>query len=120
MLEQHPQRRLGWTLLQEIFQKSSQNGYEPGEHCMGGAYFMSKPCVAALYQHNLLSREEIVWSRLQEDHLFGLLIYAVGFRHGDFATGSTADGAEVARTTLYTTGITGRRKENHTLNPLFR
>ena len=37
---------------------------------------------------NLLSRREISWSKLQEDHIFGLLVHAVGLRLGDFATGS--------------------------------
>jgi hypothetical protein len=30
----------------------------------------------------------MLWSKLGEDHIFGLLIYSVGLRHGDLATGS--------------------------------
>lgn len=78
----------GWKFLRGIFRKSIKFGYIPGEHCMGGAYIMSWECVNKLYNANLLDRKEIHFTKLQEDQIFGLLIYAVGLRHGDFATGS--------------------------------
>lgn len=78
----------GWLFLRRVFLRSRSNGYEAGEHCLGGAYFISRACIGRLVKNNLLFRREISWSRLQEDHIFGLLIYSVGLRHGDFATGS--------------------------------
>ena len=85
----NPRSRLkGWFFLRKAFHQGLHNGYEAGEHCMGGAYFISRECIGRLYKNNLLSRQEISWSALQEDHIIGLLIYLVGLRHGDFATGS--------------------------------
>lgn len=82
-----PTRLMDWLFLRKVFSQSRQNGYEPGEHCMGGAYFVSRECIGKLLRNNLLSRQELRWSKLQEDQIFGLLIYSVGLRHGDFATG---------------------------------
>ncbi len=82
-----PQRLLGWIFLRRVLNQSMKNGYEHGEHCMGGAYFMSKECVRRLLAMSLLSRRELAWSGLHEDQIFGLLIYYVGLKHGDFATG---------------------------------
>jgi glycosyltransferase involved in cell wall biosynthesis len=88
-LSKDPLKRLkGWLFLRTVFNKSKHNGYEAGEHCMGGAYFVSRECIGRLYKNHLLSRQEISWSKLQEDQIFGLFIYSVGMRHGDFATGS--------------------------------
>jgi hypothetical protein len=86
-LLRQPRRLPGVMFLRKIVRKSKENGYELGEHCMGGAYFFSRECVSKLNQHNLLSRREIHWSKLCSDHIFGLLIYAVGLNHGDFSTG---------------------------------
>jgi hypothetical protein len=86
-LLRQPRHLRGVMFLRKIVRKSKKNGYELGEHCMGGAYFASRQCISRLYQHNLLSRREIDWSRLSVDHIFGLFIYAVGLKHGDFSTG---------------------------------
>ncbi len=85
----NPRSRLsGWFFLRKVHEQSLRNGYEAGEHCMGGAYFISRECTGRLYKNNLFSRQEISWSGLAEDQIFGLLIHSVGLRHGDFATGS--------------------------------
>ncbi len=84
-----PLKRLkGWFFLRKIYDQSIHNGYEAGEHCLGGAYFISRSCIERLYENNLLSHQEISWSRLQEDHIFSLLAHSVGFKNGDFATNS--------------------------------
>ncbi len=80
-------REAGRQFLRQTLDQSRKYGYEDGEHCMGGAYFTSRECIGRLYENRLLSREEISWSKLQEDMLFGLLMYSVGLQHGDFATG---------------------------------
>lgn len=87
-LVSQPNHLRGVMFLRNILQKSQENGYEPGEHCMGGAFFASRECVAKLHQHNLLSRKEIQWSGLGADHIFGFLMYSVGLKHGDFSTGT--------------------------------
>jgi len=84
-----PHRRTkGWLFLRRTYHKSLKHGYEAGEHCIGAACFVSPECVARLYNDKCLSRDEISWSNLEEDHIFGLLVYSVGLRLGDFATGS--------------------------------
>jgi hypothetical protein len=87
-LVSQPNHLRGVRFLRNMLQKSQENGYEPGEHCMGGAFFASRDFVSKLHQHNLLSRKEIHWSRLGADHIFGLLINSVGLKHGDFSTGA--------------------------------
>lgn len=83
----HPFKRIyGILFLKKIFRKSRHNGYETGEHCMGGAYFISRTCIEKLYKNGLLFRVEIGWSSLQEDMIFGLFLYSVGMKLGDFAT----------------------------------
>ncbi len=86
-LWRQPRHLPGVMFLRKIVQKSKANGYELGEHCMGGSYFASRECISKLNEHHLLSRKEIHWSRLSVDHIFGLLIYSVGLKHGDFSTG---------------------------------
>lgn len=83
----HPRAWKSWWFLNQVSRRSIKHGYEPGEHCLGGAYFLSSECVERLIQHQLLGREEFFWSELQEDQIFGLLMLAVGLKHGDFATG---------------------------------
>ena len=87
-LLKQPTHLRGVMFLRKMVKKGKKNGYELGEHCMGGAYFASREFVSKLYQHNLLSRKEIHWSGLSVDHIFGLFIYAVGLKHGDFSTGT--------------------------------
>ncbi len=70
-----------------IVSKALKNGYEMGEHCLGGAYFLSFSCLTKLYQEGLLSRVEFLGSRVGEDAIFGLLLRSVGINLGDFVTG---------------------------------
>jgi hypothetical protein len=85
-LFRHPNRFSGIFFLRKILSKSRRNGYELGEHCLGGAYFINYKCVEGLFNSNLLSRDQIKWSLLQEDHIFGLMIYSIGYKHGDFVS----------------------------------
>jgi hypothetical protein len=82
-----PEHLPGIVFCRNRLRKAKKNGYELGEHCMGGSYFISPECIRRLYRNNLLARQEIRWCELQEDWIFGLLIYSVGLKHGDFATG---------------------------------
>jgi hypothetical protein len=50
---------------------------------MGGSYFTTAECIRRLYRNNRPGRHDIRWGALQEDWIFGLLIYSVGLRHGD-------------------------------------
>ena len=86
-LVRRPKTWKSWWFLLQVARRSIKHGYEPGEHCLGGAYFVSKECVQRLVQQNLIARNEFFWSELQEDQIFGMLTYFVGLKHGDFATG---------------------------------
>lgn len=83
-----PSYRRGVMFLRKVFRKSQKNRYEPGEHCQGGAHFISRECIAKLRKNKLLSRREIWWSQQEDDVIFGLLMYSTGLKHGDLATGS--------------------------------
>jgi len=89
----HPRSRtfswLKWKILHHIARK---NGYEPGDQCMGGAYFMSRQLVEKLYHLELLGMENLAWIKLEEDQLFGLLTYVAGLKLGDFSTGNYSMG----------------------------
>jgi len=82
-----PQKSKGVLLLRRLFSRAIENGYLPGEHCLGGAYFLSYHCVAQLVRKELLYKTELKFSKLQEDHIFGLLTKSIGLGIGDFATG---------------------------------
>jgi hypothetical protein len=85
----YPLRRgRGWFFFRRVYRQSLKYGYEPGESCIGAAFFVSYVCLRRLITGKRLSRQEISWSQLSEDHLTGLLVYSVGLRLGDFATGS--------------------------------
>ncbi len=74
--------------LRRLLSMALANGYQPGENCLGGAYFISYECVRRLTESNLLLRRELRRSQLGEDHILGLLVRSLGIELGDFATGS--------------------------------
>jgi hypothetical protein len=60
-------------------------GYVPGEHALGGAQLLRGDMVRDWYRRGMLDYPELGHSRLGEDHLFGLLTVAAGYRIGDFS-----------------------------------
>ncbi|MCP4627876.1 MAG: glycosyltransferase family 2 protein [bacterium] len=90
----HPRRFLRtpeqfrfFFLLRQILSRALRHGYEPGEHCQGGAYFISRRCLESLETAGLFGRGEMIYWNLAEDHLFSMLACSMGFRLGDFAVG---------------------------------
>ncbi len=81
-----PQRFKRFWFLRANVARAVANGYELGEHCLASAVFFSSACVRALAAEKLLNRSELQTSRLGDDHLFGLLTVAAGFKIADFAT----------------------------------
>jgi hypothetical protein len=82
---------IGWLkdrerciFLRDLIQRAQAYGYQLGEHVLGGASIFSYAVIEKLLDHNLLLREEIRRSVLQEDHIFSLLVKAVGMDLGDF------------------------------------
>lgn len=70
-----------------IIKKAQRNGYQLGEHVLGGVYFMSRLLIEKLNEKQLLACKNFSGSRLEEDHIFGILTYVVGMKLGDFVTG---------------------------------
>jgi hypothetical protein len=59
-------------------------GYVPGEHPLGAAVLYRRDAIDQMYRRELLDMPELGDSRLGEDHLFGLLTVAAGYRTEDF------------------------------------
>jgi hypothetical protein len=70
--------------LRERVAIAEANGYELGEHPLGGCFVHSGAAVRALSDQGLLELPELARSKASEDHLFALLTIGVGFRIGDF------------------------------------
>jgi hypothetical protein len=82
---------LGWLkdreralFLRDLIARARAYGYQLGEHVLGGASIFSYAVIEKFLDHNLLLREEMHRSNLQEDHIFSLLVKAVGMDLGDF------------------------------------
>lgn len=78
----HPRLR---RALRGLRAAADAHGYEPGEHCLGGAYFLRGDCLARMHQQGWLGDPVFAASRLGEDHLVGLLVRAAGYDIADFA-----------------------------------
>jgi len=73
------------ALLRRLNTMAQANGYQPGEHVLGGVVVYNPALIDKLAHHNLLLREELRRSKLQEDHIFALLCKAVGMELGQFS-----------------------------------
>jgi len=84
--ELHPLRRLcgakpSWAWLLKL---AEQNGYQRGDNVFGGAYFVTRKCVAELRQLGALDMPYRWHSRLMEDVYFSMAAVAAGFKLGHF------------------------------------
>ena len=59
--------------------------YVPGEHALGAALLFRGDMVREWYRRGMLDYPELGDSLLGDDHLFGLLTVAAGYRTGDFS-----------------------------------
>jgi hypothetical protein len=76
---------LRWRSLKEIYSLAASYGYEAGEHCLGAACFYRREVLATMRDKGLLSRPELLTTRLSDDQLFGMLVKAAGYQIMDFA-----------------------------------
>lgn len=58
--------------------------YQLGEHALGAALLFRGDAIRELYRRGWLDLPEMANSRVADDHLFGLLTVAAGYRTGDF------------------------------------
>lgn len=81
-----PRLLTNWLRFTWLVRKAIRNGYDPGEHCMGGAYVINPKLLATLQSCGLLSTRLFDHTGLEEDAIVAILSYAVGYRLADFAT----------------------------------
>lgn len=76
-----------WRAYRRLVKQAKQYGYQIGENCFGGSYFISGDCVRRLYDIDALPYRPIKGAFLEEDHIFSLIIRSIGMELGDFCTG---------------------------------
>jgi hypothetical protein len=64
---------------------ASAHGYVPGEHALGGAVIYRGELVREMCSRELLNFPELANSHLGEDHIFGLITAAAGYKSADFS-----------------------------------
>lgn len=74
--------------LRRLLSMALAHGYQPGEHCLGGATVVSYECIRRLAESEHLLRQEFRRSLSSEDQIFSLLVRSIGMELGDFATGN--------------------------------
>jgi hypothetical protein len=79
--------RTAADVVKLLFQ-AKRNGYRLGEAIMGGVCMYSARAIETLSSTNLLGRRAIARCRVQEDHIFSLLLAVGGLKLADFGDGS--------------------------------
>jgi hypothetical protein len=80
----------GWSrpravlMVGGLLRRARRYGYELGDSVQGGAAIYRYEAVAALNDAGLLGRPDLAKTGLQEDYIFGLCLFSIGFRLGDF------------------------------------
>jgi hypothetical protein len=76
------------AMMAKLTAQAQPKGWQPGQAVIGGAAILSPAFIEKLVRQSLLLREEIYRFKLQEDHIFSLLCYAVGMEIHDFHSGT--------------------------------
>jgi hypothetical protein len=71
-------------LVARLVIRARRHGYKLGDSIMGGAAVYRYEAVVALDEAGLLGRPEFVDTGLQEDHIFGLCLFSLGYQLGEF------------------------------------
>jgi len=71
-------------LFAGLLLRAHRNGYKLGDSIQGGAAVYRYESVVALNEHELLGRTELAGTGLQEDYIFGLCLFSVGYHLGEF------------------------------------
>lgn len=71
-------------MIAGLFLRARKQGYKLGDSIMGGASVYRYEAVAALDENGLLGRAELAGIGLQEDYIFGLCLFSVGYHLGEF------------------------------------
>lgn len=76
--------------LKRLYWKARRNGYEAGLTVTGGAAFITRRVVDRWADMKMGTKSSIRYSRLPDDVLFGLSVYAAGYRLSDAPGGVMA------------------------------
>jgi hypothetical protein len=71
-------------MVVRLIARARNSGYKLGESVMGGAAIYRREALATLEEEGLLGRSDLAEIGVHEDHLFGLCLFAVGYRLGEF------------------------------------
>lgn len=66
--------------LKKYFFKAVKQGYQIGESVFGGSYFVNETLLTKLKNEGMLPDLRLKSSILEEDHIFGILVMATGFK----------------------------------------
>jgi hypothetical protein len=72
------------AFLRQLIYKAERNGWQLGQHVLGGALIMTPTYIERVYKAGLLHREELRRAKLQNDHTYSLLCRAVSLDLVDF------------------------------------
>ena len=79
--------RRRWGVYRRLVARAQAHGYELGENCLGGAMFLSPAGIRRLLEADMLPLAGLEGTYLEEDHIFALLVKALGMDLGEFAAG---------------------------------
>jgi len=74
--------RPSWARLLKL---AERKGYRRGDNVFGGAYFVTRACLAAMEQHGTFEIPYTWHSQLTEDVYFSMATVAAGYKMGHFA-----------------------------------
>ncbi|MBX3065806.1 MAG: hypothetical protein KF726_22700 [Anaerolineae bacterium] len=72
------------AMLRQLIYKAQKNGWELGQHILGGAVIMTPKYIEGVNKAGLLHRDELQRAKLQNDHTYSLLARALGLELVDF------------------------------------
>lgn len=78
-----PRQALEFTGL---LRRARKHGYKLGDGIMGGAAVYRYEALVALRDAGLLGQAELAKTGLQEDYIFGLCLFSIGYRLGEFGS----------------------------------
>jgi hypothetical protein len=71
-------------MIAKLLARARKNGYVFGESILGGAVVYRREAIAAMNEADLLGRKELTAMGLQEDHIFGICLFSLGYQLGEF------------------------------------
>ncbi|MHB8379035.1 MAG: hypothetical protein ACYDB2_03825 [Acidimicrobiales bacterium] len=77
----HPRQAL---MVANLLQRAHKHGYKLGDSIMGGAAVYRYEAVQDLNGAGLLGRLELARMGLQEDYIFGICLFSIGYHLGEF------------------------------------